>query len=265
MELKEQIEELEFALLQSFSHKRDCPWGSLFWNEDQPDYYDANHAHVKEEPDHPEQVIDEVTSFYGTMNIVPRFYLDNAERLENFVGLLKKRGFRYESYSQPVQLWNEELLQLPPDEDVVIEEVTGENYHEALEVESRIKEFGGKEVREKALQSEFNDQRYTHYLLKYEGTPCSTACLFVHGTQGRVESVATIEEYRGKALIGHILQHVQKEAKGLHLEKLWVHPINEDVEKVYRRCNFETILTMQTGHAFLSGKGIKEIQESSSV
>ncbi|APC65602.1 hypothetical protein AAV35_011270 [Salimicrobium jeotgali] len=177
---------------------------------------------------------------------------------------MKKRGFRYESYSQPVQLWNEELLQFPPNEDV-IEEVTGENYHEALEVECQIKEFGGKEVREKALQSEFKNQRYTHYLLKYKGTPCSTACLFVHGMQGRVESVAMIEEYRGNGLIGRLLQHVQKEAKGLQLEKLWVHPISEDVEKVYRRCNFDTIFTMQTGHAFLSGKGIKEIQENSST
>ena len=46
----------------------------------------------------------------------------------------------------------------------------------------------------------------------------------------------------------------------MELEKLWVHPINERVEKVYARSGFETVLNMQTGHAFLDGKSIKEIQ-----
>ncbi|MBH0231439.1 GNAT family N-acetyltransferase [Halobacillus yeomjeoni] len=262
MDLMKQIEELEFALLQSFSNKEDRTWGTLFWNENQPDYYDANHAHVSEQPDHPEQVIDEVKAFYKELNVTPRFYLYNVEALTSFVALLKEKGFQYESHTQSIQLWNGEVTQFPSDANITIEEVTKENYDEALGVECQIKEFGGKEVREKAFQSEFNDPRYTHYLLKYKGTPCSTACLFVHGSQGRVESVATIEGYRGKGLIGRVLEHIQKEAQNLHLEKLWVHPINERVEKVYGRCNFNTILTLQTGHAYAGGKSIKEIQGS---
>ncbi|MGM7703252.1 GNAT family N-acetyltransferase [Pseudalkalibacillus sp. Hm43] len=260
MDLLKQIEELNFALLQSFSNKQDRTWGVLFWNKHQPDYYDANHAHVSEPPDHPEKVIDEVISFYEALNIIPRFYLYNVDSLTNFIALLKEKGFQFEDFSQPIQLWNKEVIQLPINSEVMIEKVTTKNYHDALTVECQIKEFGGKAVREKAFETEFNDQRYTHFLLKYNGTPCSTACLFVHGDQGRIESVATIEEFRGKGLIGSILQHIQKEAQTLQLEQLWVHPINERVEKVYSRYGFNTITTLQTGHAFLGGKSVKEIQ-----
>ncbi|EMF45242.1 hypothetical protein B481_3409 [Planococcus halocryophilus Or1] len=47
----------------------------------------------------------------------------------------------------------------------------------------------------------------------------------------------------------------------MQLEKLWVHPINEQVEKVYSRYAFATIHILQSGHAFLDGKSIKGIHE----
>ncbi|QPC45597.1 GNAT family N-acetyltransferase [Mangrovibacillus cuniculi] len=260
MNIVKQIEELNFALLQSFSNRQDQPWGVLFWNEHQPDYYNANHAHVSEPPLQPEYVIDEVISFYEKMTVTPRFYLYNMESLTTFIHALKEKGFQVEEFPEPVQLWDGVLTSLPENQAVTLEKVTATNYLDAVEVECQIEEFGGRAVREKAFETEFNDSRYTHYLLKYNGVPCSTACLFVHGDQGRVESVATIEAYRGKGLIGFLLQHIQEEAQKLQLQKLWVHPITERVEKVYSRYGFTTILTLQTGHAFLGGKGIKEIQ-----
>ncbi|OZM56599.1 GNAT family N-acetyltransferase [Lottiidibacillus patelloidae] len=261
MDVIKEIEELNFALLQSFTNKQDKPWGALFSNKTQPDYYDANHAHLSKQPAHPEKVITEVIKFYEGLHIIPRFYLYNLENMPAFIAKLKEEGFHYEDFLQPIQLWNNEVIKLPLQKDVTIEKVTRKNYDEALWVECHIKEFGGKSVREKAFESEFNDNRYTHFLLKYNGRPCSTACLFVHGNQGRIESVATVEEFRGKGLIGLLLQQIQREAQTLQLEKLWVHPISERVEKVYSRNGFTTVLTLKTGHAYLRGKGIKEIQD----
>ena len=263
MELEKQIEELDFALLQSFSTKHDRPWGVLFNNPEQPDYYDANHAYVNRQPDEPGQVISEVIKFYRASGITPRFYLGNIESLTSFMETLKESGFQIEQFSQPIQLWNQQLTPVPFNERIAIEKVTERNYEEALAVECQIKEFGGKAVREKAFETEFNDPRYCHYVLKYDGIPCSSACLFVHGRQGRIESVATIEAYRGKGLIGALLEYIENEAQVRQLEKLWVHPINERVEKVYARSGFETVLSLQTGHAFMDGKSIKEIQARS--
>jgi len=261
MDLLKQINELDFALLQSFSTKYDRPWGALFLNEQQPDYYDANHAYVSEQPEYLEKVIDEVVSFYRSHSITPRFYLDHVDLLSNFIAQLKNNGFQYEEMPQPIQLWNKELTSLSIPDHVTVEEVNDTNYRDASWVECQIKEFGGKVVREKAFETEFKDSRYTHYLLKVNGKPSSTACLFVHENQGRIESVATIEGNRGKGLIGFVLQHIQKEAQTMRLENLWVHPINEQVEKVYSRYGFATIHILQSGHAFLDGKSIKGIRE----
>jgi hypothetical protein len=45
------------------------------------------------------------------------------------------------------------------------------------------------------------------------------------------------------------------------IKKLWVFPINESVEKVYQKYGFQTVDKLILGHAFLSGKSIKEIRE----
>ena len=76
-----------------------------------------------------------------------------------------------------------------------------------------------------------------------------------------MESVATIEEFRGKGLIGEVIQFIQKEVINRRIKKLWVFPINESIEKVYQKYGFQTVKKLTNGHAFLSGKSIREIRE----
>ncbi len=139
--------------------------------------------------------------------------------------------------------------------------VTDQNYTEALHIECSIKEFGGKEVRDKAFAKEFNHPNFEHYLLRYNDAACATACLFVDGNQARMESVATLDEYRGRGLIGELIHSIQVEVDKKGLENLWVFPINEKIEKVYQKYGFRTVEKLKMGHAFLGGKSITEIQE----
>ncbi|MBS8263835.1 GNAT family N-acetyltransferase [Mesobacillus boroniphilus] len=254
------IFDLEFAYLDTFTARHDREWGFLFLNEDQPAYYDANHAHIRKLVDHPENVVDEVISFYRAKNIIPRFYIYTPDQQPDLLSELKLKEFGYEELPSPVQLWDQKVINLERNDAISIEEVTEANYQEALEIECSIKEIGGREVREKALKEEFDNPAYQHFLLRYNGVACSTACIFAHGSQARMESVATLEEYRGKGLIGYIIQHIQQQVQKQGFENLWVFPINEQVEKVYNRYGFETVMTLTTGHAFLGGKSITEIQ-----
>jgi GNAT superfamily N-acetyltransferase len=258
--LLDQIFELDFAYLATFTNRHDREWGILFLNEDNPAYYDANHAHVHKLIENPEKVVEEVISFYKKAHIIPRFYIYNPAEQPVLLSELKSRGFGYEELTGPVQLWNQKVIDLEKNETISIEEVTEANFQEALEIECSIKEIGGRAVREKALKEEFDHPAYQHFLLRYNGVACSTACIFAHGSQARMESVATLEEYRGKGLIGHLIQHIQQEVQNKGFEKLWVFPINERVEKVYSRYGFDTLMTLTTGHAFLGGRSITEIQ-----
>ncbi|AXN39746.1 GNAT family N-acetyltransferase [Peribacillus butanolivorans] len=252
---------LDFAYLKTFTKRIETTWGSIFCNESQPNYYDANHAHISDTCHNPQLVIDEVISYYKSRKIIPRFYIYNLEIQQNLITELKSKNFSYEELISPVQLWNNRVIEIVNNNRITIEKVTEENYQEALDIESSIKEFGGKETIEKVYEEQFNHSSFTYYLLRYDGIACSTACIFEDGNQARMESVATIEEFRGKGLIGEVIQFIQKEVMNKGIKKLWVFPINESVEKVYQKYGFQTVDKLKNGHSFLAGKSIKEIRD----
>ncbi len=255
------ILKLDFAYLETFSTRLSTTWGALFCNESQPMYYDANHAHINQVCEDPQLIIDEVNHFYLSRNIIPRFYIYNLEAQQALVDQLTSNQFGFEELISPVQLWDQKVLKKQKNLGTSIELVTKENYSEALHIECSIKEFGGKEIREKAFDVEFNHPGFVHYLLRYNGVSCATACIFVSNNQARMESVATLEEYRGRGLIGELIHYIQAEVAKKGLENLWVFPINEKIEKVYQKYGFKTVAKLKVGHAFLGGKSIKEIQE----
>lgn len=260
MNLLQKVLELDIAYLDTFTKRIDKSWGYIFYNEDQPAYYDANHAHILEVPLNPRAVIDEVVDFYSKKNITPRFYIYNLDEQSKLIEELISYPFHFEELVSPIQIWNKEIKDHKRNDRVTIEKVTEVNFNEALEIECSIKEFGGKKVREKAFSVEFKQPAFTYYLLRYDGAACATACLFEHKDQVRMESVATKEEYRGKGLIGELIYFLQAEVKNNGKDNLWVFPINEKIENVYAKYGFQTVGKFKTAHAFLNGKGIKEIQ-----
>lgn len=251
---------LDFAYLETFSKRTETKWGSLFCNERQPDYYDANHAFIYDANPNHQTIIDEVVSFYNARNIIPRFYIYNVEEQQELISKLKLNHFGFEELISPVQLWDKKIPEKELREGVTIEVVTDDNYSEALAIECSIKEFGGKEIREKAFEEEFKHPKFIHYLLRFNGVACATACLFITEKQARMESVATLEAYRGRGLIGDLIYYIQIEAARKKLEYLWVFPINENIEKVYQKYGFQAVEKLKMGHAFLGGKSIEEIR-----
>lgn len=251
---------LDFEYLETFSNRVETSWGSIFYNESQSNYYDANHAYIFDVVKNPELIIDEVKEFYNSRGIIPRFYIYNLDAQKELMDQLKLNDFSFEELINPVQLWEGKFLKQKEDNAISIELVTEKNYSEALNIECSISEFGGKAVKEKAFEVEFNHPNFIHYLLRYNGIACATACIFTTGNQARMESVATLEEYRGRGLIGELICYIQEEVAKRKLTNLWVFPINEKIEKVYQKYGFKTVAKLKMGHAFLGGRSIKEIQ-----
>ncbi len=262
LNLEQKVLELDLAYLNTFSNLQTTDWGYIFYNESQPNYYDANHAHISEVPKNPAAVIEEVTRFFKQKNMSPRFYIYNLVNQKQFVETLKANQFKFEELISPVQIWDQQIPPSSSCNDLIVERVTSENYHEALTIECSIKEFGGKEVRERAFFEEFQHPFFTHYLLRKNGIACATACLVEYNHQGRLESVATLEAFRGRGLVGELIYHIQREAITRKLENLWVFPLNEAIEKVYGKYGFVTVGKFTQGHAYLAGKSITDIRES---
>ncbi|ASA19934.1 GNAT family N-acetyltransferase [Paenibacillus donghaensis] len=251
---------LEASYCDTFTNREERPWGTLFCNGNQPLHYDSNHAQIGEAVEHPQSVVDEVIHYYQSKNIIPRFYLNPIEVQQPLLLELKSRGFGYEELISPIQLWNGQVAAVDPDPRITIEQVTEANYREALEIECSIQEFGGREAVEQVYRQQFEDGAFTHYLLRLEGGACCTACIFADGEQARLESVATLEAYRGQGLVGRLIRWIQQEVLNRGVKQLWVAPINERVERVYEKYGFQTVARLVLGHAFLGGKSIKEIQ-----
>ncbi|WP_409296499.1 GNAT family N-acetyltransferase [Peribacillus sp. SCS-26] len=263
MDSLKEVVEMDLSYLEAFSTRTDREWGSLFCNEEQPQYYDANHAHISGPVQDGQAVIEEVKEFYRSRGIIPRFYLYNLELQQEFIAQLRAEGFGFEELASPVQVWTGGLTDAGAlSGEISIEEVTRDNYEEALEIECSIHEFGGRTVREKAFEQEFHSPHFVHYLLRNKGKACATACLFLSGKNARMESVATLEEYRGRGLIGYVIRHIQAETLKRNLRNLWVFPINEKIGKVYRKYGFKTVENLTTGHAYLGGRSITDIREN---
>lgn len=246
--------------LRTITTVENTEWGYLCTDVKNPSYYDANHAEIYKEIRNPEAVMNEVLHYYQTKQLVPRFYITEPNKHKSFINLLISKGFKYEEFVSPVQLWNKVNLNNSLLEEIEIEPVTENNFKEALEIECQIAELGGREVREKSFLKEFEHPQFKQYMLKYKGNPCSCACVFYFNKQARLENVATLKEYRGKGLIGHLIYYIQNEISNQNLEDLWVYPINEKVEKVYERYGFKTVYKVKEGHAFLGGKSINDIR-----
>lgn len=256
----QEILKLGFDFREAFTTRTNTPWGILFCNENQPTYYSANHAHIHQVCEQPQLVIDEVINFYQSRKIIPRFYIYNLEVQQDLLDQLKLNHFEFEEFTCPVQLWNQKVIDKEKNKEISVELVTKKNYSEAMQIGCSISEFGGEEVREKSLEAEFNHPNFEHYILRYNGVACATAGIFVSNNQVQLESVATLEEYRGRGLIGELIHYIQAEVAKKGLEDLWVFPINEKVEKVYQKYGFKTVAKVKMGHAFLGEGSTEEIK-----
>ena len=260
MSVLEAILELNKAYRQSFTNQIDKSWGTIFYNEEQSLYYDANHAEIKEKCQNPQAVINQVKSFYQKKEIIPRFYLYNIEEQEELLRQLIFYDFKIEEFIDPIQVWNGKVISSQSLAEIKIEPLSNENYDDILNVLCSIEELGGRDVREKALENEVKNPNFIYYLLRYQGVPCATACLFTTGHYAKLESVATLEAYRGRGLIGTLIRHIQAEVVKMDIEYFLIFPINEKVGQIYERYGFITIGTQKMIHAYLGEKGIKHIQ-----
>ncbi|MEK5333469.1 GNAT family N-acetyltransferase [Lysinibacillus sp. FSL W8-0992] len=258
----EHIIKLDIDYINSFSEMERCAQGVFFYNKEMPTYFDANHAHIWKKIEQEEKFLTDLKRFYTSKGLIPRMYLYNLEENHHCIEALQAHGFQYESFTDEVQCWNGVTVQLPVNPAIQIERVTNDNVQEALAVEMSISTFGEPAIIKEAFDKTYRSQHFTYYLLRMDGVACCTANIFVSGKQGRIESVATLENYRGKGLIGYLLQHIQKESVINRLNYLWILPISEQVANVYTKANFHSLGKITSIHAFTEGKSIQEIRSA---
>ncbi|QOR66585.1 hypothetical protein IM538_22985 [Cytobacillus suaedae] len=97
------VHEQSIAYKRTFSNMIEKEWGYIFYNEENPLHYDANHAHINQSPVQPEVVYNEVLEFFRSKHLPPRYYIYNSKECETFRDFLLNKGWQFEAFENAIQ------------------------------------------------------------------------------------------------------------------------------------------------------------------
>lgn len=242
---------LDMEFFKTISNFIPTKWGGYYYNLDAPNYYDANHAHVdSNEINHDN--IDEIFSFYASKKITPRIYFYGDNNQDYYREVCHSSNFSYRRSTDRLLFINtaenRELIQMS--DGITIHHVKGDLCKEAIKLLSDIQEFGGEGIRESILIKQMSNSNFYYYILKINGEPCSVASIFNMGKVARLEDVATLEKFRGKGLIGELIDYIIFHLRRKGIDEVNVIPNNESSEGVYLKYGF------QVKNEFITGYGL---------
>lgn len=226
-------------------------YGLLFYNEENKDSFDSNHAIIyKEKIDDIGLVLSDIINFYKSKGIRPNIYQSISE--EGFFGEIEREfteyGFKYWTEEQKYMVLSERN-EIIPNSQIAVQRVTEWKEEYGIEIFEKSGEPWEIDVAKRALRND-NTLFFVAY---YRGKPVGmTHC---HLTDGvcRVDYLLVSKEHRnmgvGRALINSFVEYCH--ANQITTCYLW--PDGESAEKIYYEAGFRHVETKQAGRATYQG------------
>jgi len=102
-EIAQKIINTENISTKSFSNMQETDYGMLFYNEDNTDSNDANHAVITKYDENADfdAIVKEIKEFYLSKNLSPRIYSNLIPgQFEKIKDSLIKNGFEFEKHNK---------------------------------------------------------------------------------------------------------------------------------------------------------------------
>jgi len=225
--------------------KRD--YGYLFYNEDNKDSYDSNHAVIfKKDISDLGQVLDDIVKFYKAKDIKPsiyqsisdeRYFQENKKELSDY-------GFECWTEPQKYMVLSEENT-IIPNPEIAVRKVSEWQAEYAIEIFEKAGEPWEIDVARKVLMN----KNTLFFVAFYNEKPVGmTHC---HITDGvcRVDYLLVSKEHRnigvGRALINCFVEY----CKANQVDNCYLWPDGETAEKIYYEAGFRYVETKQAGRA----------------
>ena len=231
----EKLIEYEINFPQSFASVCDKPYGRLFYNTDNPQSHDSNHAVFLNLGTDPEQALEELILFYRIKSLIPRVYpayqLQERERL---IPVLAKRGFEIKYSGDRL------YVQDSPFHIISGEALTVERVHTMSDqVSEIIRNDDGGDWNVIVIAKQLESDRF-HLLVGYVGgEPVCLGVLHLMDGLSRLDDVLTHKEHRGRgygrALVRAILEYHGRVSPGSGLY-LWAS--NPTAIRIYSEAGF---------------------------
>ena len=230
--------------------KRD--YGFLFYNEEDKDSFDSNHAIIFREKVHDlEKVLKDIIRFYEGKGIRPRIYQSICEEgyFEEIKSELSDCGFECWTESQRYMVLTAKN-RITPNSEVIVEKTSEWKEEYGTEIFEKAGEPWEIDVVKRALMN--NNTLF--FVASYKGKPVG----MTHGhiTDGvcRVDYLLVSKEHRnigvGRALINRFVEYCISN----QIVNCYLWPDGETAEKIYDEAGFRYVETRQAGRAVYKQK-----------
>ena len=222
-------------------------YGLLFYNEDNKDSYDSNHAIIfKNKVTDLEQVLEDIVRFYTEKGIRPNIYQSISDEgyFEEMKSVLSDGGF--ESWTEPQKymvLFGENTI--IPNQEVVVQKVSEWKEEYDVEIFEKAGEPWEIEVAKKSLKN----SNTLFFIAFYDGIPVGMTYAHINDDVCRVNYLLVAKECRnrgvGRALISSLVEYCNAN----QIDNCFLWTDGETAEKIYYEAGFRYIETKQAGRA----------------
>ena len=223
------------------------PYGFLFYNDENKDSYDSNHALVfRDRVTDLKQVLEDVVQLYSEKGIRPSIYqsITDDGYFEQISYELTRHGFDFWTEPQNYMvLLGENKIQ--PNPNITVQKVTQWDDAFATHIFEAAGEPWEIDVAKRVLKN-CNTLFFAAY---YNGLPVGMTYCHVADGVCRVDYLLVSKAYRnmgvGRALIHHFVEYCNVH----QIENCYLWPDGETAERIYREAGFRVVATKQAGRA----------------
>ena len=222
-------------------------YGFLFYNEDNKDSFDSNHAIIYREKVHDiDMVLGDIVNFYREKGVIPNIYQSICEEgyFDEIKRELSEYGFECWTESQKYMVLSEKNT-IIPNSQIVVKKATKWEDEYGTEIFENAGEPWEIDVAKKALMNSNTLFFVAYYREKPVGM---THCHITNGIC-RVDYLLVSKEHRnigvGRALINSFVEYCYAN----QIDNCYLWPDGEIAEKIYYEAGFRHVATKQAGRA----------------
>ena len=245
----EKIKHLEYFFPKIFSYMEERNFGVIFYNADNFDSNDSNHAVILHDCDY-EKALWEIKEFYISKKLEPRVYSSLEEgQLQKMRPHLERVGFNINNYG-----YTDYLVYTGKSE--IAEPYTLDfrrfNADDELTVFSQLVEESAVVRTQGVISRRVQSSDYYLYIGYKDNTPVVMASFqFDEDMTARLDEVETAEAHRGKGYARQITRHLTDVFEKQSGKLFFTWAANDTAQRVYLQGGFEVKYKLPAWSAFI--------------
>lgn len=225
------------------------PYGLLFYNDDNKDSYDSNHAVVfRNQVKDLRWMLDDIVQFYSAKGIKPSIYQSISDDgfFEEIRDVLEEYDFDWWTEEQSYMVLSAENA-ISPNPQITVEKVS--QWDDAYA--THIFEASGEPWEIPVAKKVITDKNTLFFIAQYGGIPVGMTYGHIADGVCRVDYLLVSKAHRNIGVGRAIIHSFVKYCNENQIESCYLWPDGETAERIYYEAGFRLVATKQAGRACL--------------